>query len=208
MSASLLVEALVQRLRDAGYDSLPTPFRVASVNFDFTAALRGRDGRALDLVLIIDTSTGEHGDRDPQAVRLRLESLSRALDVTQSRYLLTVILAGATLAGDIDALTQTCRVLTVEAAALDEDGRPLNREAAEAFDDQIRLLLPLDLPTGGEQPETTIDAIAALSAVLPKGLNADLATAIIAASTQGDQAVTSALSRILTDSLRLPGELQ
>ena len=52
MSASLLVQALVQRLRDAGYDSIPTPFRVASVEFDFTAALRGREGRALDLVLV------------------------------------------------------------------------------------------------------------------------------------------------------------
>ena len=50
MSASLLVQALVQRLRDAGYDSIPTPFRVASVEFDFTAALRGREGRALDSV--------------------------------------------------------------------------------------------------------------------------------------------------------------
>lgn len=206
MSASLLVQALVQRLRGAGYDSMPTPFRVASVEFDFTAALRGREGRALDLVLVVDTSTGEHGDRDPQAVRHRVEALSRALDVTQSRYLLTVILAGATLAGDIDALAQTCRVLTLETAGLDEEGRPVDPEAAEAFDDQIRLLLPLDLPTGGDPQESTIDAIATLSATLPKNLNTDLATEVITASTHGDQAVTSAVSQILAGSLRLVEE--
>lgn len=206
MSASLLVQALVQRLQNAGYTSVATPFRVAGVEFDFTAVLRGRDGRALDLVLIVDTSTGEHGDRDPQTVRRRVESLSRALDVTQSRYLLTVILAGAMLAGDIDALTQTCRVLTVESATLDKEGRPVNLEAAEAFDDQIRLLLPLDLLPEGDQSESTADAIATLSAALPKTLNTALATAVITASAQGERAVKATLSRVLASSLRLTEE--
>jgi hypothetical protein len=179
---------------------------VASVEFEFTAALRGRKGRALDLVLIIDTSTGDHGDRDPREVRRRIEALSRALDVTQSRYLLTVILAGAALAGDIDILTQTCRVLTVETAALDEDGNPLDQAAALALDDQIRLPLPLDLPTGGDKPETGVDAIAALTAVLPKDVDSDFARAVIVASTRGDKAVTAALSEVLTDSLLLAEE--
>ena len=203
MSASLLVKALVQRLHDADYISVATPFRVAGVEFDFTAALRGREGRALDLVLIVDTSTGEHGDRAAQAVRRRIESLSRALDVTQSRYLLTVILAGAMLVGDIDALAQTCRVLAVEKAALDEDGRPVDPKAAEAFDDQIRLLLPLDLPSEGNQSESTVDAIATLTAALPKTLNTDLSIAVITASAQGERAVTSALARVLAISLHL-----
>jgi hypothetical protein len=199
----MLVQALVRRLRDAGYTSVATPFRVATVEFDFTAALRGRAGRALDLVLIVDTSTGGHGDRDSQVVRRRVESLSRALDVTQSRYLLTVILAGAMLAGDVDALAQTCRVLTVEKATLDENGLPADLAAAEAFDDHIRLLLPLDLPSEDNQSESTVDAIATLSAALPKTLNADLSTAVITASAQGEQAVKSALSRVLASSLRL-----
>lgn len=203
MSGSLLVQALVQRLRNAGYTSVATPFNVATVRFDFTAALRGSDGRALDLVLIVDTSTGEHGDRDAQTVRRRVESLSRALDVTQSRYLLTVILAGAMLAGDIEALAQTCRVLTVEKAALDEKGSPVDLAAAEEFDDHIRLLLPLDLPPEGDQSGSTVDAISTLSAALPKTLDADFSAAIITASAQGEQAIKSALSRALTSSLRL-----
>jgi hypothetical protein len=128
------------------------------------------------------------------------------LDVTQSRYLLTVILAGAALAGDIDVLTQTCRVLTVETAALDDDGNPVDQAAALAFDDQIRLLLPLELPTGSDKPGTGVDAIAALTAVLPKDVDADFARAIIAASARGDKAVTAVLSEVLTASLLLAQE--
>ena len=71
MTASLLVEGLVKRLEVAGYTRLSTPFKVASVDFEFTAALRGRDGRGLDLVLIVDRATGDHGDRDAIRVRQR-----------------------------------------------------------------------------------------------------------------------------------------
>jgi hypothetical protein len=206
VSASLLVLALVERLHKAGYDSLATPFRVASVEFEFTAALRGRRGRALDLVLIVDTSTGEHGDRDPREVQRRIEALSRALDITQSRYVITLILAGATLVGDIDLLTQTCRVLIVETAALDDKGQAVDEAAAQSFDDQIRLLLPLDLSDEANQTETGVDAIAALTAALPSDLDAVLPNAVIAASTRGEAAVTSALSKVLAESLQLQGE--
>lgn len=201
MIPSLLIRGLIQRLHDAGYDSISTPFRVASVDFEFTAALRGRKGRALDLILLIDTSTGDFGDREPLTVRRRVEALSRALDITQSRYLLTVILAGATLAGDIEALTQTCRVLIVETAALDDEGRPTDPAAAETLDDQIRLLLPLTLPFGADHQQTEVDAIASLGAALPKTVDPDLSRAVIAASTRGEKAVTKALSEVLSRAL-------
>jgi hypothetical protein len=67
--SALLVGGLVKRLESAGYARLATPFRVASVDFEFTAALRGSDGRGLDLILIVDTATGEQGDRDAARVR-------------------------------------------------------------------------------------------------------------------------------------------
>lgn len=57
--------------------------------------------------------------------------MSRALDVTQSRYLLTVILAGASLPALIDSLSLICRVLTIEEAALEPDGSPSGDEAKE-----------------------------------------------------------------------------
>jgi hypothetical protein len=110
MSNSPLIQAIQQRLRDTGYSDLPTPFKIAGVEFAFTGAMRGRAGRALDLVLLIDTTTGDYGDRDGRRVRQRVEALSRALDVTGSRYVVTAILAGAVLAEGIEALSETCRL--------------------------------------------------------------------------------------------------
>ena len=65
---------------------------VANVEFSFTRALRGSDGRSLDLIILVDTTTGDFGDRNAGRVRQRVEALSRALDVTGSRYVVTVIL--------------------------------------------------------------------------------------------------------------------
>lgn len=72
MSDSPLVNVIVNRLHEAGYRDLETPFRVATVEFEFTAALRGSDRRSLDLVLIMDTTTGSFGDRDSERVRQRV----------------------------------------------------------------------------------------------------------------------------------------
>lgn len=204
MSQSLLVRALVQRLQAARYQTLETPFRVASVDFEFTAALLGSGGRSLDLILIVDTATGDFGDRDAASVRQRVQSLSRALDVTQSRYLLTVILAGASLASLVEALSPICRVLSVESAALGADGHPSSAEAGETLDDHIRLLLPLDL-----QLDETVDAatpadpIAELLAALPAGLDQELLSGLAAASIRGDAAVTRALGKRLGEALAL-----
>jgi hypothetical protein len=207
VTASLLVDGLVERLERAGYAQLPTPFKVASVDFEFTAALRGRDGRALDLILIVDSATGDFGDREGSRVRQRVEALSRALDITQSRYLLTVILAGATLQGDIETLSETCRVLSVEAAALDGEGRPLSEAAAEAFDDQIRVLLPLNVLHDDNIADTVkSDTIGELLAALPVELDKSLVDTVVAASSRGETAVTKALGDRLAEVLTLNGE--
>ena len=205
--SALLVGGLVKRLEAAGYARLATPFRVASVEFEFTAALRGSDGRGLDLILIVDTATGEHGDRDAAQVRQRVEALSRALDITQSRYVLTVILAGAALQGDMEALSATCRVLSVESISLDAENMPVNAVAAEALDDQIRVLLPLDLrPDEGEESSTNGDTVSELLAALPKNLDEELVRSIATASLQGETAVTEALGRRLGEVLTLEGD--
>ena len=62
MTVSALAGAIITRLEAAGYRRLPTPFQVASVRFDFTAVLQGQGARGTDIVLIVDTSAGEHGD--------------------------------------------------------------------------------------------------------------------------------------------------
>lgn len=202
--SALLVGGLVKRLESAGYARLATPFRVASVDFEFTAALRGSDGRGLDLILIVDTATGEHGDRDATRVRQRVEALSRALDITQSRYVLTVILAGAALQGDVETLSATCRVLSVESISLDADDKPINAVAAEALDDQIRVLLPLDVrPDEGEETSANGDTVSELLAILPKSLDEELVRGLAAASLNGETAVTAALGRRLGEVLTL-----
>jgi hypothetical protein len=207
VSATGLVAGLVKRLESAGYVRLATPFRVASVDFEFTAALRGSEGRGLDLVLIIDTATGEHGDRDAAQVRRRVEALSRALDITQSRYVLTVILAGASLQGDMESLSTTCRVLSVESVSLDPEGIPVNAAVAEALDDQIRVLLPLNLRASkSEETSAKGDTIDELLAALPKGLDEELVTSVASASFQGEAAVTEAIGRRLGQVLNMDDE--
>jgi hypothetical protein len=204
VSGSLLVRGLVRRLEGASYKVLPTPFNVASVDFEFTAAMLGSEGRGLDLILIVDTATGEFGDRDPATVQLRVEALSRALDITRSRYLLTVVLLGAALPNLVEQLSPTCRVLTVEEAALDAEGQPTSAIAAEAFDDHIRVLLPLDVrPDDDVQDDSRGDPIGELLATLPATLDSGLVRGLAEASARGEDAVTKALGKRLAEVLVL-----
>jgi hypothetical protein len=206
VSDSPLIQEIADRLRAAGYVDVATPFRVATVSFDFTAALRGRGGRALDLVLLIDTTTGDYGDRDATQVRQRVEALSRALDVTGSRFLVTVILAGAALSGDIEALSATCRVLDVEGLPVNATGRPGDSEAGHQLDDRIRLLLPLELPPMALTQDATGSPVHILMNTLPVGVDARLRDAVVAASLEGEAAVTEALARVLGDATVIEDE--
>lgn len=204
MSGGLLVRGLIRRLEEANYKVLTTPFKVAAVDFEFTGAMLGSDGRGLDLILIVDTDTGDFGDRDSTMVQLRVEALSRALDITRSRYLLTAVLLGAALPNLVEKLSPTCRVLTIEEAALDEEGRPTSAIAGEAFDDHIRVLLPLDVRTDDEtQNEGRGDPIGELLAALPAKLDSGLVLGLTKASAMGEDAVTKALGKRLAQVLIL-----
>src|SRR4051794_4709973 len=172
--------------------------------------MHGRGGRALDLVLLVDTTTGNFGDREGGRVRRRVEALSRALDVTGSRYVVTVILAGAVLADGIEALSETCRVLQVDGIALNAEGKPADETAERQLDDRIRVLLPLSLPAppvemrGGSGP-----AMEQLVRSLPSGTNKALVDAAIGASGAGEQAVMDAVAAIISGAFKSkPGEEQ
>lgn len=198
MRGSPLVQAIHERLQTAGYSDLTTPFKVAGVEFAFTGAMRGRDGRALDLVLLIDTTTGDFGDRDAGRVRQRVEALSRALDVTGSRYVITAILAGAVLADSIEILSETCRVLPVEGILLDADGKPADEIAERQLDDRIRVLLPLILPDPtAPSPDGGGPAMDQLVRALPARTTKALIDAVIAGSEHGEQGVTDAASSVI-----------
>ena len=191
MSAAPLIISVQQRLRDAGYRDLATPFRMAGVEFQFTGAMLGSAGRGLDLILLFDTTTGDFGDRDASRIRARVEALSRALDITESRYVITSVLVGATLVDGIEALSDTCRVLQVENVALTSDVAIAGGAMLQQMEDQIRVLLPLTLP------ETTVEiagglapAMDQLISALPKSVDTAMVTALIEAAQRGEEAVT------------------
>jgi hypothetical protein len=206
MNESPLIRAIRDRLRSGGYQDLPTPLHVAGVSFEFTGAMRGQAGRAHDLVLLIDTTTGDFGDRNSSRVRQRIEALSKALDITKSRLVITAILAGAPLLGNIEPLTETCRVLYVEGLSIDASGKPADEHAKNLLDDRIRLLLPLDLPeslvlegAGGPAVEQLIRKVA-------EDIDANLLSALIEASNSGEPAVIAAVAEIIGDALYLEGQ--
>lgn len=196
MTSSPLIAAIRQRLNEAGYDDLPTPFRMAGVEFQFTGALRGRHGRALDLVLLVDTTAGSFGDSDGARVRARIQALSRALDVTASRYVLTVVLAGATLPGDIDSLADTARVLHVDMLPINKAGIP----DLDRLEDSIRVLLPLSIPqpAANEQDGTAQDQ---LEKALKNVVEAATIRTIMDAAEHGDEAVTTAIASLIDTAL-------
>ncbi len=196
MSSSPLVAAIRQRLNEAGYDDLPTPFRMAGVEFQFTGALRGRHGRALDLVLLVDTTAGSFGDSDGARVRARIQALSRALDVTESRYVLTVVLAGATLPGDVEALADTARVLHVDRLPVDQAGSP----DVARLEDGLRVLLPLSIPqpVADEKDGTAQDQ---LEKALRNVVDEATIKTIMDAAERGDAAVTEVIANLIDAAL-------
>jgi hypothetical protein len=197
VSNSPIIETIRQRLRDAQYDDLSTPFRIAGVEFQFTGAMRGRHGRALDLVLLVDTTAGDFGDSDGARVRHRVKAMSRALDVTGSRYVLTVILAGAALPSDTESLAETARVLHVETLPLGPDGTPNLRR----LEDSIRVLLPLSIPQAliDEQEGTAQEK---LQERLANTVDSGTIDAIMAAAEHGTEAVTAAIADLIDRALQ------
>jgi hypothetical protein len=163
--------------------------------------MRGKGGRALDLILLIDTTTGDFGDRDATSIRQRVEALSRALDLTESRFVITVILAGAPLGGNIEPLTETCRVLYVEGLAIDVVGKPVDERTENLLEDRIRLLLPLDLPHpmaiegGGRAVEQLIQKYTS------DIVDHNLLGMLIEASKDGELAVTAAIAKVIAKAL-------
>jgi hypothetical protein len=202
MTASALARAIIARLEEVGYRQLQTPFQVASVRFDFTAVLQGREGRGFDIILIVDTSAGEHGDKSGARTRQRIEALSRALDVSGSHLVLTAILAGAPLpTTDVDAIARICRVLTVEGIELNAEASPATEEAARELDDRLRILLPLKLQIG---QGSAADPIGEVEKRLPGAVSHDLTKKVLGATARGDRAVTRAIRELLEEALK-PG---
>jgi hypothetical protein len=179
------VEKVVAALTRAGYRTLNKPFSVATVPFEFAAVLVGPE-RTHDLIVVVDTVE----EAEPR-IKQKVEALSRALDVARSRRPLTVILAGPQPAtATIEALARVSRVLPI--------GTPLGPTADRALDDWLAVLLPLHLPQ-------TTDTVADAKGELYRRLKADrektFSDVLLAAASEGADAVESAFRNLLTDSL-------
>lgn len=175
MSTSQPVERVVELLHEASYERLPQPVAVGGIPFEFSAVLAASS--SLDLVVLVDTVT----DDDVLSIRRRVEGLSRALDLAHSRRPLTVVLIGPEPVPELQlALTHVARVL---AAGVPSGEREL-REA-------IAVLLPLDIVTVTEMPESWPSAREKLLAAHPDA--ADL----LEAAKVGSEAVAQAARRHL-----------
>lgn len=179
MSTSQPVERVVALLGKAGYDRLSQPVRVAGIPFEFSAVLVA--GSSLDLIVIVDTVT----DTNLSSIRQRVEGLSRALDLVESRRSLTVVLVGPEPVQELQlALTRVARVLV---AGVPTEAQELQRA--------IAVLLPLELATLEQMPESWAGAREKLLAAHP-----DAAELLQAAKLGSEEVAEAARRHLLNES--------
>ncbi|MDO9712299.1 hypothetical protein [Paracraurococcus lichenis] len=90
-------------------------------------------------------------------------------------------------------------MLQVEGVPLDQQGQPLDEGFGRLLDDSILLLLPLTLPTYSLEDQAGSEtALGQLTAALPATVDKILASALISASEQGEEAVTTAAGDALS----------
>ncbi len=198
MNKSPLTERVAKALEGAGYHRIVSPFRVASVEFSFTAVFKGSQKRSNDLVILVDTTTGEDSDRQPERFRNRVEALGRALDVSQSRYVITVILIGATARHEVEILATSCRVLTVDDIPMYSTEAVSEDEKNRRLLDRISVLMPLLLPdASGAADSEGLSAIDQLTSSVAGVIDQSFYETLISASASGEGAVTDEFFRIL-----------
>jgi hypothetical protein len=126
-----VVEILV---REGGYRELSRPLKIGSLSFDFAHALVASE-KANDLVIIIELK----GDTADDAVIRKVLSLTRALDVLQSKRSVTAVLtSGQASPETVQSISRVCRVLSV--------GAPSGPGAMNVVRDWLSVLLPLAQP--------------------------------------------------------------
>lgn len=194
MTTGALTSFVVERLEAAGYRRVPTPFSVATISFDFTAALQGSGGRASDLVLVVDTSVTTDPLKVGERTRQRLEALARALDIAGSSLVLTAVLVGAPLSPPVvETISKAGRVLVIVDDPRNAEPEDLET-AIQAFDDRLRVLLPLQLMPNDE---AGADPLGAVLRSLGSNAIRNFAEPLFAQASRGDKSVTRALGDIL-----------
>jgi hypothetical protein len=181
MTLSSSVARIVDMLVGAGFKTLPTPFKVGSIPFEFAAMLVGTD-KSPDLVVIIDTVTEKE-----ERARQKIGGLGRALDAVQSRRPVTAIITGPTPGEQtMESISKVCRVLPV--------GTPTGPSDDHLLRDWLAVLLPLKVPD-------TL-AVAADPLVNLRKQTDELGTLMLRAAPRGARAVQDVLRKRLETPLK------
>lgn len=169
---------------EGGYRELPRPLKIGSLSFDFAYALVAGD-KANDLVIVIELK----GDTADDNVVRKVLSLTRALDVLQSKRSVTAVLTSGQAAADtVQSMSRVCRVLPV--------GAPSGPGAVDAVRDWLSVLLPLTQPP---PVETLVDWEGDLRKNIPEGAQEQFLEDLLSAAPAGKLAVEQVLaSAILT----------
>ena len=172
MTLSPSVSRIVDILVPAGFRTLPTPFKIGSIPFEFAAMLVGTD-KSSDLVVVIDTVTEKE-----ERARQKITGLGRALDAVQSRRPVTAIITGPTPGGAVlESIARVCRVLPV--------GTPTGPSDDQLLMDWLSIPLPLEVP---DTSTLAADPLADL-----RNQSDKLGSLVVGAAARGAGAVQNAL---------------
>lgn len=169
---------------EGGYRELPRPLMIGSLSFDFAYALVA-GAKANDLVIVIELK----GDTADDIIIRKVLSLTRALDVLQSKRSVTAVLTSGQAAADtVQSMSRVCRVLPV--------GAPSGPKAVDAVRDWLSVLLPLTQPP---PVETLFDWEVDLRKNIPDNAAGQMLEDLLDAAPAGKLAVEQVLaSAILT----------
>jgi hypothetical protein len=173
-------ESVVQILvEEGGYRELPRPLKVGTLTFDFTYALVAGN-KANDLVIVIELKS----DTADDAVIRKVLSLTRALDVLQSKRSVTAVLtSGQAIPETVQSISRVCRVLPV--------GAPSGPKAIDAVRDWLSVLLPLAQPP---PVETLVDWEGDLRSSIPENAAGQFLDELLSAAPAGKLAVEQVLA--------------
>jgi hypothetical protein len=173
-------ESVVQILvGEGGYRELPRPLKIGSLTFEFAHALVAGK-KANDLVIVIELRS----DIADDTVVRKVLSLTRALDVLQSKRSVTAVLTSGQATPEIvQSISRVCRVLPV--------GAPSGPKAVDAVRDWLSVLLPLANPP---PVETLVDWEGDLRSSIAANAGGPLLEGLLSAAPAGKLAVEQVLA--------------
>lgn len=184
MTDSTPVSRITLTLEAAGYHRIANELRIGNLKFDFPAAFVPKENSA-ELILVADST-----DEPEDVLRRKVDSVARALDVSQSMRSLTLVVTGPRPSdATLESLSRVCRVLPT--------GSISGPEGETVLRNWLAVLLPLNLP----QAEAVAANPLARVYVSAEALD-DAAKTLIKMALQGQAAVKSALYETIDEAVR------